>query len=95
MLNIRYKNLNRAKVPSLTLLENVDKEWNPDIKHVICIQEPFKNYKTGKIKNTSINQSINQNPLSGLACASINIWYNININSNKNIHTTSLLEIKI
>ena len=55
MLNIRYKNLNRAKVPSLTLLENIDKDWSPDIKHVICIQEPFKNYKTGKIKNTSKN----------------------------------------
>ena len=48
-------NLNHAKVPSLTLLENIDKEWNPDIKHVICIQEPFKNYKTGRIKNTSKN----------------------------------------
>jgi len=46
-------NLNHAKVSSMTLLEEIDKEWNSDIKHIICIQEPFKNYKTGKIKNTS------------------------------------------
>ena len=52
-LIITQINLNHAKVPSLTLQENLDKKWSTDLKHIICIQEPYKNYKTGRIKNTS------------------------------------------
>ena len=52
-LTITQINLNHAKVPSLTLQENQDRKWNTDLKHIICIQEPYKNYKTGRIKNTS------------------------------------------
>ena len=54
-LAITQINLNHAKVSSLTLQEQLDMNWSTDIKHIICIQEPYKNYKTGRIKNTSIH----------------------------------------
>ena len=38
-LIITQVNLNHAKVPSLTLQENLDQKWNTDLKHIICIQE--------------------------------------------------------
>ena len=51
----------------MTILEEIDKEWNSDIKHIIYIQEPFKNYKTGKLKThrktIKTSSAISQNTL--------------------------------
>ena len=57
-LIITQINLNHAKVPSLTLQEKLNKKWSSDLKHIIYIQEPYKNYTTGRIKNTSVHYNI-------------------------------------
>ena len=55
IIKLTQINLNHAKVPSSTLMETLNKEWTPDTKHIVLIQEPYKNYKTGRIKNVSKN----------------------------------------
>ena len=52
-IKISQINLNHAKVSSSTLMKNLNNEWTPEIKHIVLIQEPYKNYKTGRIKNAS------------------------------------------
>ncbi len=54
-LTVTQINLNHAKLSSLNLLQNLDNPMKEETKHVICIQEPFKDYNTGKIKNQSKN----------------------------------------
>lgn len=52
-IKVAQINLNHAKVPSSTPMKNLNNEWTPETKHIVLIQEPYKNYKTGRIKNVS------------------------------------------
>ena len=61
---------------------NIERSLNLNIIKILL------QYYYNIITISLLNQSINHNPQSGLACASINIWYNININSNNYIIIT-------
>ena len=54
-IEIHQLNMNHSYAPSADMSQKLDNEWTQTRKHILCIQEPYKDYKTGHIKNTPKN----------------------------------------